>query len=160
MKSKTPTLSAWLLCSHWTLISILQETLFLNQLHDFSLSSFNSFLQPFLISKIISFSKPHFYKPILSSLNLITPFYKQSWLSGQVADSVDRQRRQYLTPKAWELKYRTVPDFQIEYGYISRALLRVISNFITVVFHQPFNKIRSKIYEKIHTGDGQLFQYL
>ena len=46
-------LSAWLLRSHWTLKSILQETLFLDQVHDFSLLSLNSFLQPFLKSKII-----------------------------------------------------------------------------------------------------------
>ena len=39
----TPTLSAWLLRSHFTLKSILQETLFLDQLHDFSLLSLHSF---------------------------------------------------------------------------------------------------------------------
>ena len=49
----TPTLSAWRLRSHRTLKSILQETLFLDQLHDFSLLSLNSFLQPFLKSKIM-----------------------------------------------------------------------------------------------------------
>ena len=47
------TLSAWLLCSHWTLKSILRETLFPDQLHDFSLLSLNSFLQPFFKSKIM-----------------------------------------------------------------------------------------------------------
>ena len=46
----TPTLSAWPLRSHWALKSILWETLFLDQLHDFSLLSSNSFLQPFLKS--------------------------------------------------------------------------------------------------------------
>ena len=47
----TPTLSAWLLRSHWTLKSILREILFLDQF-DFLLTSLNSFLQPFLKSKI------------------------------------------------------------------------------------------------------------
>ena len=49
----TPTLSAKLLRSHLTLKSILQEILFLDQLHDFWLPSINSFLQPFLKSKIM-----------------------------------------------------------------------------------------------------------
>ena len=49
----SPTLSAWLLRSHWTLKSILQETLFLDQLHDFSLLLLNSFSQQFLKSKVM-----------------------------------------------------------------------------------------------------------
>ena len=39
--------------SHWTLKSIKRETLFLDQLHDFSLLSLNSFLHSFLKSKVI-----------------------------------------------------------------------------------------------------------
>ena len=46
----TPTLSPWLLRSHLTFKSILRETVFLDQLHDFPL---NSFLEPFLKSKIM-----------------------------------------------------------------------------------------------------------
>ena len=53
LKTLTPTLSIWLLRSHWTLKSILRETLFLDQLHDFSSLSLNSFLKPFLKSKIM-----------------------------------------------------------------------------------------------------------
>ena len=49
----TPTLSAWLLRSHWALKSILREIIFLDQLHDFSLLSLNSSLQPFLKSKFM-----------------------------------------------------------------------------------------------------------
>ena len=47
----TPTLSAWLLRSHWTFKSIFQETPFLDQLHNFSFLSLNSFLQPFFKEK-------------------------------------------------------------------------------------------------------------
>ena len=49
----SPTLSAWLLRSHWTLKSILQETLFLDQLHDVSFLSSKSFLQTYLKPKIM-----------------------------------------------------------------------------------------------------------
>ena len=49
----TPTLSAWLLRSHLTFKSILRETVFLDQLHDFPLLSSNSFSQLFLKSKIM-----------------------------------------------------------------------------------------------------------
>ena len=71
----TPTLSAWPLRGHWALKSILWETLYdiglyLNQLHDFSLLSLNSFLHPFLKSKFMKKNslKPkkfHFRSPIL-----------------------------------------------------------------------------------------------
>ena len=68
-KILTSTLSAWPLRGHTALKSILGETLFLNQLHDLSLLSLNSFLHPFLKSKFmkkflstkkISFSKPDY----------------------------------------------------------------------------------------------------
>ena len=49
----TPTWSAWPLRGHWALKSILWETLFLDQLGDFSLFSLNSFLQLFLKSKFM-----------------------------------------------------------------------------------------------------------
>ena len=51
--SLTSTLSAWLLHSHWALKSIVRETLFLDQLHDYSLLSLNSFLHPFLKTKFM-----------------------------------------------------------------------------------------------------------
>ena len=70
----TPTLSAWLLRSHWTLKSILQETLFLDQLHDFfvfivkfiftAFFEIKNHVKKFLGTKKISFSKPDSYKPI------------------------------------------------------------------------------------------------
>ena len=47
----THTLSAWPLRSHWALKSISRKTVFLDQLHEFSLLSLNSFLHRFLISK-------------------------------------------------------------------------------------------------------------
>ena len=47
----SPTLSAWPLRGHTALKSILCETLFLDQMHDFSLLTLNSFLQPFSKSK-------------------------------------------------------------------------------------------------------------
>ena len=49
----TPTLSAWRLSSHLALKLILWETLFLDQLHDFSLLSLYSFLQLFSKSKFM-----------------------------------------------------------------------------------------------------------
>ena len=48
-----PTLAAWPLRGHTALKSILRETLFLVQLHDFSLLSLNSFFHPFLTSKFM-----------------------------------------------------------------------------------------------------------
>ena len=50
-RNLTPTLSAWPLRGHTALKSILRETLFLDQLHDSSLSSSNSFLHSFIKSK-------------------------------------------------------------------------------------------------------------
>ena len=47
----TPTLTLWTLRGHTALKSILWETLFLDQLHDFSLLSLNSFLHLFLKSE-------------------------------------------------------------------------------------------------------------
>ena len=76
----TSTLSAWPLRGYTALKSILLETQFLDQLHDFSLSSLNSFLHPFLKSKFIkksltpktlTFSKLQSYdvgKPTLCNL--------------------------------------------------------------------------------------------
>ena len=52
----TPRLAAWPLRDHTALKSILWKALFLDQLHDFSLLSSNSFLQLFLKSK---FMKPY-----------------------------------------------------------------------------------------------------
>ena len=49
----TPTLTACPLRCTTALKSILWETLFLDQLHDFSLLSWNSFLQPFLKSRFM-----------------------------------------------------------------------------------------------------------
>ena len=49
----TPTLSAWPLRGHTALKSILWETLFLDQFHDFSLLSLNTLLHPFLRSKFM-----------------------------------------------------------------------------------------------------------
>ena len=49
----TPTLAAWPLRGHSALKSIFRETLFLDQLHDFSLLSLHSFLHSFLKSKFI-----------------------------------------------------------------------------------------------------------
>ena len=49
----TPTLAAWPLRDHTALKSILWETLFLDQLHCFSLLSLNSFLHSFLKSKVV-----------------------------------------------------------------------------------------------------------
>ena len=75
-RSLTPTLSAWLLRIHWALKSILRQTLFLDQLHDSSLLSLNSFYSHFWnrsscklrkhssALKKNSFWKPDFYKPI------------------------------------------------------------------------------------------------
>ena len=48
-----PTLSAWPLDGHSALTSILWETLFLYQLHDFSLLPLNLFLHPFWRSKFM-----------------------------------------------------------------------------------------------------------
>ena len=47
----TPTLAAWPLRGHRALKSILWEMLLLNQLHDFSLLSLNSFLRSFMNAK-------------------------------------------------------------------------------------------------------------
>ena len=83
--SSTPTLAAWPLRGRTALKLIFWETLFLDQLHDFSLLSFNSFLHQFLKSKFmkkpldtrkISSSKPNFA--------LITHRWAQSWLSDEV----------------------------------------------------------------------------
>ena len=52
-RSLTPTLAEWPLRGHMALKSILWETLFLDQLHDFSLLSLISFLHPFLRSKFM-----------------------------------------------------------------------------------------------------------
>ena len=49
----TPTLAAWPLRGHTGSKSILWETLFLDHLHDFCISSLNSFLYSFLKSKFI-----------------------------------------------------------------------------------------------------------
>ena len=66
----TPTLSSWPLRGHTTIKPILWETLFLNQLHDFSLLSKYSFLHPFLKSK---FWKKKFFwhqnNQIISNIN-------------------------------------------------------------------------------------------
>ena len=51
--SSTPTLSAWPLLDNTALKSILWETLFLDQLQDFSLLFLNSFLPSFLKSKFM-----------------------------------------------------------------------------------------------------------
>ena len=68
----TPTLSAWPLRGHTVLKSILWETVFLDQMHYFSLLPLNTFLQlflklkymkKFLHTKKISFSNPDFHKP-------------------------------------------------------------------------------------------------
>ena len=72
----TRTLAAWPLRSHTALKSILWETLFLDQLHDFSLVSLNYFILSFGIKihkkssvkpKQKSFSKLHFPKHIIAT---------------------------------------------------------------------------------------------
>ena len=64
----TPTLSAWPLRGHTALKSIFLETLFLDQLHDFSLLSLNKFLHLFLktkfMKKISWYRKNYFQSPI------------------------------------------------------------------------------------------------
>ena len=73
----TPTLSAWPQCDHTALKSILRETLFLDQLYDFSSLSFNSNLHLFLKLKFLETQKNYFQRPIprpyrlLSSLIII-----------------------------------------------------------------------------------------
>ena len=74
----TPTMAAWPLRGHTALKSILRETLFLNQLHDFSLLSVNSFLHPVLKSKFmrknsLTPKKIHFRSPIFINIYLIKP---------------------------------------------------------------------------------------
>ena len=93
----TPTLSIWPLRVHTTLKSIFWETLFLDQLHDFSLLSLNSFF--ILIYEIKIFEKKFLDTKIIQSHKL--------W-SGQILTSGDFFVRQSnpdsVGVKIWEIR--------------------------------------------------------
>ena len=84
----TTTLSAWPLPGLTALKSISWETLFLDQLHDFSLLSSNSFLDPFMKSKFpkkISWHQNNFIFEVHSNIFSKVIIFKPVNVCGQAA---------------------------------------------------------------------------
>ena len=117
----TPMLAAWPLRGHMGLKSFWWETLFLDQLHDFSLSSFSSFLHLFLKSKFMQ-KIPWHQKNFIFEVRL-------TWTQ------IDfRQLMQYLTPPAWELRTIWNPFLQPwiswEWTWENNTLMVILKNRI------------------------------
>ena len=107
-----PTLAAWPLRGRTALKSILWETLFLDQLRDFSLLSLNSFLQPFSISKFMKKNRQSFTHPEQVWLEHETLFLDQlRGLSDQIKFRFYPYTVEIWNFKAFNLDYSKLTSF-------------------------------------------------